>query len=197
LELKTYVAAGKAVDTEDVRTQQYIDIFVPEKLQNRLANIGIFTGRKLQVARNQGYAASQSAQSLAELKADVAASDDDQVLGLPLQVERFDMRHRPGFPQTWGVGYGCMGSDVHEHAVSGERTFARIAQSDVNRVGRDECAIAEDELISGRAIFFQMNPDYVVDHGLFARVYANHVDSDWSGPDPEFPTPSHERGDLR
>ena len=129
-------------------SNSHIDAFVPEQLQNRLRNVGIFVGGKLRVAGDQRYAASQSAQSLAEFQADVAASQDDQVLGTPLQVQRFDMGHRLGFAQAGRVGYCCAGSEVHEHAVRGERTFAPIAQCDVNGARGDECAFAEDELIT-------------------------------------------------
>src|SRR4051812_11923824 len=97
------------------------------------------------------------------------------------------MCHRLGFRQTGGVGYGCVGSDVHEHTVSDESTFAPIAQCHVNGARCDECAVAENEFISGRAIFVQMNLDNTVDHFALARVYPNHVDGDRPGLDPELP----------
>src|SRR5258708_6608891 len=107
------------------------------------------------------------------------------------------MCHRLGFSQTGRVWYCCVGSDVHEHAVSGERTFAPIAQCDVKGARCDEGAVPEDEFISCRMIFIQMNLDNTADHFALARVYASHVDGDRPGLDSELPMPPHERGDLR
>ena len=52
---------------------------------------------KLRAAFDQRYAASQSAQSLAHFKTDIAATQEDQVVGPSLQVECLDMGHRLGF----------------------------------------------------------------------------------------------------
>src|SRR5262249_47680934 len=126
-----------------------------------------------------------------------AASQDDQMVGTSLQVQRLDMGHRFGFSQTGSVGYCCVGSDVHEHAVSGERAFGPITQCDVKGARGDECAVAEDEFVSRRLIFVPMTLDNGVDHSTLARIYSCHVDGDRSGLDPELPMPPHEGGDLR
>src|SRR5258708_39361942 len=101
------------------------------------------------------------------------------------------MGHRLGLSQTGRVEYCCVGSDVHEHAVRGERTFAPIAQCDSKRERCDESAVAEDEFISGRVIPVQMNLDNTVHHFALARVYSTHVDGDRPCLDSELPLPSH------
>ena len=111
------------------------------------------------------------------------------------------MGQRFRFRQTGRVGYCRAASEVHENALSCERTFAPIAQCDVNGARCDECAFAEDELIAailvqGRAIFIEMNPDDTVHHFALAGVNSRHVDGDRPGLDPELPMPANERCDL-
>ena len=81
------------------------------------------------------------------------------MFGMPLQVKRFDMSQRLGFPQTGRIGNGCVSSEIHEQTVCGDRAFAPIAQCDMNGARRDECAVAEDEFISCSAKFVQMDFD--------------------------------------
>src|SRR5579862_9386175 len=105
------------------------------------------------------------------------------MLGAPLQVQRLDMGHWLRFSQTGQVGYCCAGSHVHEHAISGQRTLAAIAQGDVNGARCDECAVSEDQFTSGCMIFVQMNLDNTLDHFLLSRIHSGHVDRDrkkWS-----------------
>src|SRR5580658_1653570 len=111
------------------------------------------------------------------------------------------MGQRLGFRQTGRAGYCRAASEVHENALRCERTFAPIAQCDVDGARSDECALAEDELIAttlvqGRAIFIEMNPDDTVHHFALARVNSRHVDCDRPGLDPELPMPANERCDL-
>src|SRR5262249_28980538 len=145
--LKRHPAPGDAADANDARFEEYVDVFIPKQLQNRLRHVTVFIRGDLRTAFDHRYAASQSAESLAQLQADVASAKDDHVVWTPLQVQRFDMGHRPGFSQTRRVGYRCVSAGVHENAVSGDRPFASIAQCDMNRTRCDERAVTEDEFI--------------------------------------------------
>src|ERR1700761_230992 len=99
------------------------------------------------------------------------------------------MRHGLGFSQAGRIGYGCTASDVHEYALSGERTFAAVTQCDLHGARGDKYAVAEDEFITSGVIFVQMNLDDPLDHLALALVDPRHVDHNRPRRDSELAMP--------
>ena len=119
------------------------------------------------------------------------------MLGTPPQVQRFDMSHRFGCPEPRRVRHGCVGSHVHEYAVSGEHTLASIAETDLHGTRRHERAVAPNEFSPRRLISVQMELNNPVHHLALAVVDSGHVDGERPGVDSELCMPGYKRSDLR
>ena len=73
--------ARTAADFEHLGLQEDIDPFIAQQLFDRRGNIGVFAVEQLLAALNDRDAAAEAAHGLRELQADVAAANDNQVLG--------------------------------------------------------------------------------------------------------------------
>src|SRR5439155_18203748 len=113
---------------------------------------------------DQCYAAAEPAHRLCELQADVAAFQNDQVFGKPLQVERVDMCHRFRIRKARYRWYRCVGSDVYEYAFSDKCPFAAVAQLDLESTRSGESSIPPNQFGSGCLILIELDFHQVVDH---------------------------------
>ena len=151
-----------------------------------MRNISIFFWRKLRLSSDQRYAATKSAHRLRQLQPDVAAAQNDQMFGKPLQIENLDMRHWPRVRKPrylWDCG---VGSDVHEYALTDEGPFATFAKSHLESTRSDKSSVPPDQFSSRCAVLVEMNFHQVVDHLFLARVDAGHVDRKRSSFYPKF-----------
>jgi hypothetical protein len=144
LNLQMNALSRNAFDVPNLRAQQNVNSFVLEQLQNGLCDISVFAWRKLRAASDQSYAAPESAYGLGQLEPDEPASQDDQVFGKTLQVERLDMRHWPRIRQPGYARYSCVGSNVHKYALTSKYPFAAVAQSNLEGTRSDESTITEN-----------------------------------------------------
>src|SRR5580704_11983980 len=145
-----------------------------------MCNISIFFWRKLRPSSDQCDAAAEPAHGLGEFQPYIPASQNDQVFGKPLQVERLDMRHGLRIRQPRYRWYCCVCSDIHEYALRGKCPFAAVAQSDLESTRSDESSIPPNQFSCRCLILFEMDFDQVLYHFSFSREDADHVDGDRS-----------------
>jgi hypothetical protein len=173
------------IDPQDLAVQKDLDLFVLEELPNGLRDIRVLV-RELSPASNQCYPASRPAYGLRHLNSDIPASQNDQVFGEALPVERLDMRQGLGILQPGDVRYGGVTSHVHKYPLAGQRSLAAIAQTDVQGARSNERTFSENQLGAGRVVLIEMNPNEIIHHIALSRINSRHVDGCRSGVNPEY-----------
>src|SRR5262245_2413385 len=107
------------------------------------------------------------------------------------------MRHWLSVGQSWYVRYRGVRSNVHEHALTSDDSFASVAQGDLESTRPDEAGIAADQFRSRVMVLIEMSLDQVIDHLFLARVDPGHVDGDRPSFHPEFVVAPEQRRHLR
>ena len=128
-------------------------------------------------------AAAEAPHRLGEFQADVAAAEDDEVLGQALQVQGFDVRHRPGVGKPGHVGDAGAGADVDEDALAAQQPRAAGVQRHLHRFRFREPRFAHDQFRAAGLELAEMKLHQLVDHLPFAASDAGHVDAQRSGHD--------------
>ena len=82
------------------------DPLVAEQLQYRRADVSVFAAGQLLPLLDDGHPRAEAAHGLRQFQPDIAAAQDDQVLGQPVQVQQFDVGHRPGRGQAGDLRHG-------------------------------------------------------------------------------------------
>src|SRR4029077_1604685 len=98
----------------------------------------------------------------------------------PLQVQHLDMRHRLSVRQSRYIGYGGVGSDIHEYALTLQCPFAAVAQSHLESTRSDKSSIPPDQFSSRCPVLVEMDFHQLVHHFFLARVDPGHVDGERS-----------------
>ena len=106
------------------------DAFGGEDLADRLGDVGVLVGDQARTLLDHGDGGAEAAEGLGELEADVAAADDDQVLGQGVEGEQRAVGQRGDPVDAGQVRHRGAGADVEEDAPGGERAVA----------DRDACA---------------------------------------------------------
>ena len=89
--------------------QQDLDALILHQLQKTGRHIGVFPFEEPRAALDDRDAAAEPPHGLGEFQADVAAAEDDEVLGQAFQVQGFDVRHRPGDGEPGHIGDAAPG----------------------------------------------------------------------------------------
>src|SRR5439155_5195502 len=92
------------------------------------------------------HAAAETAVSLCQFEADVAAAEHDQVRGQTIEFERLDMRERPGVREAGGWWDRRTRPQVEEHPLARQHARAAVAQTHLKRFRRYEPPIPHDQL---------------------------------------------------
>ena len=115
----------RPVTLQHLGLQQDFDALVRHQLQQRVRHVGVFPFEEPRAVLDDRDAAAEPPHRLGEFQADVAAAEDDEVLGQPFQVQGFDVRHRRGGGEAGHVGDAGAGADVDEDALAPQQTACR------------------------------------------------------------------------
>ena len=97
--------------------------------RSAVRHVGIFPLEQARAALDDRDAAAEPPHRLGEFQADVAAAEDDEVLGQPFEVQGFDVRHRPGVGKPGHIRNAGAGADVDEDALAPQRPRAAGVQA--------------------------------------------------------------------
>ena len=114
-----HVAAGFSFDAPDLCLEVNGDPLVVEELEYRRPNVGVFAAGQLLPVIDDGHTRAEAAHGLRQLQPDIAAADDDQMLRQAVEVEQFNVGHRPGGSKTGNVRQGREGAK----AIGGVRDW--------------------------------------------------------------------------
>ncbi len=109
-------------------------------------HVRIFPVEKARAALDDRDAAAEPPHRLGEFQADVAAAEDDEVVGQAFQVQGFDVRHRPGGGEPGHVGNAGAGADVDEDTLAPQQPRAAGVQRHLHRFRFREPRLAHDQL---------------------------------------------------
>src|ERR1700742_5175532 len=77
-----------------------LDALISKEKFDRLGNGGTFAVKQPLIPLHHGDVTSQAGKGLCELKADVPASHNEQVLGKSIELQDFDVRHGSGVSEA-------------------------------------------------------------------------------------------------
>jgi len=104
---ESYGLAGEAFDAVYRCVHAEADVFVFAELVECVGDVGIFAVQETGVVFDDRNAAAEAAHGLSKLEADVAASENEKMLGEMVEFEGFDMRQRMCFDETGSGVDGC------------------------------------------------------------------------------------------
>ena len=123
--MKFYPVTGASLDGRNASTWHNLNFFVTKHLVEEVRNVLVLPMRQAPVAFDNSDAAAQASKGLREFKAYIAASDDQEMPGNVIEVERFDVRKRmslgePGDILHRGTRTGA-DNDIHRVAPARSR----------------------------------------------------------------------------
>src|SRR5580658_521002 len=162
--------------------EQNVDAILLEDRQNFSGDVRIFAADQLRSSLRDGHAAAKAAEKLAEFKPDIAAADDQEMLGDG--VEFHDGRAveiRNAF-ETFERRHGRAAPGVDKKFIGGERALRAILKADLNRAGAREAGLAKEQIEIGSLFDPRLNA--VTESGddrALALPDAAHVHGDAAG----------------
>jgi hypothetical protein len=161
--------------------QQHVDALVFHQLPERVGHVGVLSFEQPRAVLDDRDAAAEAPHGLGEFQADVAAAEDDEVLGQAFQVQGLDVRHGCGSGQPGHVGYTSAGADVDEDTLAPEQARAARVQGYVDGFRFREARFAHDQLRAAGFELAEVDFHQLIDHLPFATCDAGHVDTHRSG----------------
>src|SRR5262249_45579067 len=146
-------------DVEHVGPDKDVDPFGTEDAADFFGNVRVLAGEELWPVLDHGDAAAEAPVRLGEFEADVAAAEDDEVLGQPGELQQLDVRHGTGPRQAGNRWDRAMGPQVEEDAVACQHAGAAVVQTHFERLRRDETPGAHDQFGAAVAVLFQVHGD--------------------------------------
>src|SRR5262249_27279265 len=107
--------AGAAFDPQHVGPDLDVDLFGVENAPDFLRDVRVLPAQELRPALDDGDAAAEATVRLGEFEAHVAATEDDEVLGQAVDLQKLDVRERPGFYQAGHRRDRGVRADVEEN----------------------------------------------------------------------------------
>ena len=92
--------SGPPLDPEHLGRKENLDPFVTEEPPDGVRDVGILPADQLRPVLDHRHAAAETAVSLGQFEADIAAAEHDQVRGQAIEFEHLDVRERPGVRQA-------------------------------------------------------------------------------------------------
>ena len=89
--MEAHALSGPPLDLERLGRKENLDPFVGEELPDGVRDVGVLPAGQLRPVLDHRHAAAETAVSLGEFEADVAAAEHDQVRGQTVEFERFDV----------------------------------------------------------------------------------------------------------
>jgi hypothetical protein len=101
-------------------------------------HVGILTLEELCSLRDDGHAASEAPIRLGELDADESTTEDDEMLGQPVDLEELDVREWSDIRQAGDRRHRGMRPHIEKHPLARHRTSAAVVQIHPERLPPDE-----------------------------------------------------------
>ncbi len=121
--------------------EQDVDLLVGEQAPQRVGDVGILAGEELRAVLDDGDAAAEAPVGLRELEADVAAAEDDQVLGQAVELEQLDVRQRRRGEARESAGSSGRVPRLRKTRSPLSSARAAVVQRHFDRLRRDEARL--------------------------------------------------------
>jgi hypothetical protein len=112
---------------------------------------------------------------LCQFQPDIAAADDDQVVGQSVELQRLDIGERLCCSKTRNIRDRGMRTEIECHAIAGQHTRTAVIQIHLDRLRRDEPARTHNQLSATGLVFAEVHSDQALDHLALARQHSLHV----------------------
>src|SRR5262249_22879442 len=166
---------GTSLDPDHVGIEHEVDALSGEDAPYLVGDVGILASEELRWVRDDGHAAPEAPACLRELETDVAAPENHEMLGHAIELEKLDIRQRPGVRQPRDRRNGCVGPEVEEDPVASENARPTAIQSNLHGPRCDETSRAHDQFGTARLVVVQVRGDLGFDHLALPLQYASHV----------------------
>ncbi len=154
------------------------DTFVAQHRQDRGRDVAIFPSGELWSHLDDRHTAAEAAIGLGQFQSDIAAADDEQVVGQPIELERLDIGERLCRRKAGNLRDHGVRPEIENHPMAGQHARAAIVQAHLDGLRRDEPARTHDQLGAARLVLVEVHGDQPVDHVALARQHSVHVDGD-------------------
>src|SRR5262249_26484555 len=150
---------------------------VVEEPPQRFGDVAILAVSQGVVPLDDRNATAEASQGLGHLEPDVAAPQNEEVLGDAVQFEGLDVRHRTrlGEAGDWVDPRAGARADHDALAAEGARPAA-FGSRHLDRPGPDEAALPLDKLRAALSIGVDVKSDDAVDHLPLAVADGRHLD---------------------
>src|SRR6267378_3694806 len=162
-------------------------------------DIPVFAGEQLSTQLNNRYAAAKAPEELSKLHSNVAAAQDQQVLGHGVEFHDGHVVESRNVVQAIKVGSGRAGTGIDKDKLGGEDTMSAIVRTDFNRPwtsgGTSEPGIAENQLEIRRLFDARLTAvAKFVDNVALALANFSKIDTNRPGVHSIISSPSREIG---
>ena len=107
-----------SLDAKHLGCEKDVDFFGSENAPDFFRDVRILAAKELRPMLDHGDAAAEAPVGLGEFEAHIAAAENDQVLGHPVEFEKLDVSQRPGIRQPGNRRNRGVGAQVQENAVA-------------------------------------------------------------------------------
>ncbi len=181
--------AGSPLDAIDGCPGQHLDPLVQEEPLDRLGDVRVLAVDQRAVPLDDGHPATEAAERLGQLEADVAAAQDDQVSRELAQLKGLDVGQRASLRESSRVVHPVrFRPGVDEDGLTAERPGpARVERPCFDRHRRDESPMATDDELSAPLSRYlrEVHFDQSMHHPPLAVADDGHVDLPVAVGDPE------------
>jgi hypothetical protein len=128
-----------------VRIQHDFNSVLPQNFGDFFRNIGVLAGQKLARALNDRYSTAKAPEKLAELQADVASAQDQQVIRERFEFHDGDVVEERHGVQPVDLRLRRARASIDENVLSRKCMLTAIVRVNRDCLGTAETRIAEDQ----------------------------------------------------
>src|SRR5688572_3979653 len=189
--------AGAAGNPERLGIQHDLDALVDKLLCQHFSHVRILACGELRSPLQYGHTRAEPAHGLRELEADIAAAGHDEVLGNPVELQRFDVSQGLAIGESRHFRNCRASAQVEEDPVTRNPSSTAVLRTHFDQRRRDESSFADDQLGTAVCIVLAVDGNQVIDHLPLATTHALHVDADVARGDAEFRSATDQRRHSR
>jgi hypothetical protein len=153
-----------------------VNVLVLKQLEECRRNVRIFARSELRTSLDYRHPRTQSPRRLCQFEADVATTDNKEMVRDMLDVQRFDVGHWSGVSEPRHVRNARTCAHAQEDAIASNRSRAAVVDPDDNRLRCDEARFAHDQVDAGGVVPRQVNLHQVINHLSLPQLNDRHVD---------------------
>jgi hypothetical protein len=157
--------AGQTLHRAHRRPEKHVNPVLAKVLKHLLGNVGILPREERLGAFDDRNPAAEPTEHLRELAADVAAPQDDEVVGQAVEFQDGITVKRPRFGKPGHCRQGRAGSCVEEHLVGGQLAHAAFPEPDFEGARPREAGRADQQRHAGVIEVRLIAPHHLGHHG--------------------------------